>query len=121
MLLNLEDELSLRAITARLLPTAAPLSAGTPGSGFGWRIDPFTGQNAMHEGVDFDAPVGTPIVAAGGGTVVEAGWHPSYGQHVDLDHGNGVITRYAHASRLFVKPGDVVRQGQRLAAVGSSG
>ena len=120
-LLQLEDELLMRNITARLLPTAAPLSAGTPGSGFGWRIDPFTGHHAMHEGVDFNAPVGTPIVAAGGGKVVAAGWHPTYGLHVDVDHGEGVVTRYAHASKLHVQVGDIVRQGQRLAAVGSTG
>ena len=120
--LNLvESELTLRNVTTKLLPTNQPLLAGFPGSRFGWRVDPFTGQSALHEGVDFHAPIGTPILAAGAGVVVVAGPHPSYGNHVDVDHGGGVITRYAHASRLLVRPGDIVKQGQKLAEVGSTG
>ena len=120
--LNLiESELTLRNVTTKLLPTNQPLLAGFPGSRFGRRVDPFTGQSALHEGVDFHAPIGTPILAAGAGVVVVAGPHPSYGNHVDVDHGGGVITRYAHASRLLVRPGDIVIQGQKLAEVGSTG
>ena len=120
-LVMLEDELRMRAVTRRLLPTSEPLPDGNAGSRFGRRVDPFTGRSAFHEGIDFSAPVGTPILAAGGGVVIVAGPHGSYGQHVDVDHGNGVVTRYAHASKLHVRVGDIVRQGQRLADVGSTG
>ena len=117
----IDSELVLRQVMGRLLPTSQPLEDALPGSRFGWRIDPFNGRSALHEGVDFNAPSGTPIVAAGAGVVVSAGWHPGYGRKVDIDHGDGLITRYAHASKLLVKAGDIVRQGQKIAAVGSSG
>lgn len=117
----LENELILRNAMAALMPTSEPLAEGVLGSGFGRRIDPFTGRAALHEGVDFNAPKGTPITAAGAGAVVFAGWHPSYGRQIDIDHGNGLVTRYAHSSRLLVKTGDIVRQGQKIAEVGSTG
>lgn len=117
----LENELILRNAMAALMPTSQPLADGVLGSAFGRRIDPITGRRTLHEGVDFNAPKGTPITAAGAGAVVFAGWHPSYGNQVDIDHGNGMVTRYAHASRLLVKVGDIVRQGQRIAEVGSTG
>jgi len=117
----LESELVLRQVMARLLPSGQPLEDGMLGSRFGWRIDPITGRSALHEGIDFNAPAGTPIFAAGSGVVVVAGPHPAYGNHVDVDHGKGLVTRYAHASRLLVKEGDIVKQGQRIAEVGSTG
>lgn len=117
----IESELLYRAVTTRLLPTSQPLSDAFVGSRFGRRIDPFNGRSTMHEGIDFNAPVGTPILAAGGGVVVFAGMHAGYGNMVDVDHGDGTVTRYAHASRLLVRDGDVVRQGQRIAEVGSTG
>jgi murein DD-endopeptidase MepM/ murein hydrolase activator NlpD len=116
-----ESDLMLRSVMTRLLPNAQPLEQGAIGSRFGWRIDPFNGRSAMHEGMDFNAPGGTPIVAAGAGMVVFAGWHHSYGHQVDIDHGAGLVTRYAHASRLLVREGDIVRQGQKVAEVGSTG
>jgi murein DD-endopeptidase MepM/ murein hydrolase activator NlpD len=120
--LNLiEQELIFRTVTTKLLPTNQPLADGFTGSRFGGRIDPFTGRSAMHEGIDFNAPVGTPILAAGAGVVVFAEYHHSYGNQIDLDHGNGLVTRYAHASKLLVKAGDIVKQGQRIAEVGSTG
>ena len=117
----IDSELLLREVMGRLLPTSQPLEDASPGSDFGWRIDPFNGRSTLHEGVDFNAPSGTPIVAAGAGIVVYSGWYPGYGRRVDIDHGAGVVTRYAHASRLLVKVGDIVTQGQKIAAVGSSG
>jgi murein DD-endopeptidase MepM/ murein hydrolase activator NlpD len=117
----LESELIERAVRAKLLPGSTPLADGAPGSRFGWRVDPFTGRGTMHEGMDFTAPTGTPILAAGAGVVVFAGYHPAYGNQVDVEHGNGLVTRYAHASRLAVKEGDIVRQGQWIADVGSTG
>jgi Peptidase family M23 len=116
-----ESELVRRTVTTKLLPTNQPLLEGMPGSRYGWRIDPFTGLTAMHEGIDFGAPIGTPILAAGAGVVVVAGANQSYGNHVDIDHGNGVLTRYAHASKLLVQQGDIVKQGQKIAEVGTTG
>ncbi len=116
-----ESELTLRRVMSRLLPNAQPLEQGAAGSPFGWRTDPFSGRFALHEGMDFNAPVGTPIVAAGAGMVIFAGWHPGYGNQIDIDHGKGLVTRYAHGSRLLVRDGDIVRQGQKIAEVGSTG
>ena len=114
-----------RLIDARLkkmmIPTQAPIPAAHIGSPFGWRIDPFTGRQALHTGLDFQAQVGTTIQAAAGGVVVTAQPHPDYGNMVEVDHGNGLVTRYAHASRLLVKKGDLVRRGQSLALVGTTG
>src|SRR3546814_14632707 len=75
----------------------------------------------MHEGLDFAAPKGTPIHAASGGVVTEARYVPGYGKLVEVSHGNGLITRYAHASSINVKVGDLVEKGQLLTRVGSSG
>jgi murein DD-endopeptidase MepM/ murein hydrolase activator NlpD len=103
------------------LPSNRPVSTGWYSSNFGWRIDPFTGKNAFHEGVDFMADVGTPIHAAGGGIVVFAGTDAGYGNMIVLDHGNGLTSRYAHASKISVKVGDVVMKGQKIAEVGNTG
>lgn len=102
-------------------PGRAPVPGVEIGSDFGNRLDPFRKRLAFHSGVDFSAPTGTPILASAGGRVVYAGFRPDYGRTVEIDHGAGVITRYAHASRLFVKKGDVVMPKQKIAAVGSSG
>jgi murein DD-endopeptidase MepM/ murein hydrolase activator NlpD len=91
------------------------------GSGFGVRSDPITGRAALHAGLDFPADSGTAIVAAAGGVVLSTEWHPQYGQMLEIDHGRGLTTRYAHASKLYVRTGDVVRRGQRVADVGSTG
>jgi Peptidase family M23 len=116
-----ESEMLMHTVRTKVLPTNHPLNDGFMGSKFGARSDPFTGRTAMHEGIDFNAVTGTPILAAGGGQVVTAGTHASYGNHVDIDHGGGVVTRYAHASKLLVKEGDIVKQGQKIAEVGSTG
>jgi murein DD-endopeptidase MepM/ murein hydrolase activator NlpD len=71
--------------------------------------------------LDFPAAIGTPIVAAAGGVVLTAQAHPQYGQMVEVDHRNGLVTRYAHTSRMLVKPGDLVKRGQTIAEVGSTG
>jgi murein DD-endopeptidase MepM/ murein hydrolase activator NlpD len=117
----LEGEMASREVRRALLPQSRPVADGFIGSGFGWRNDPFTGQMARHEGIDFAAPAGTPIHAAAGGVVVAAQYHPVWGNYVEIDHGNALMTRYAHASRLHVKPGDIAKRGQKLAEVGSTG
>jgi murein DD-endopeptidase MepM/ murein hydrolase activator NlpD len=116
-----ESELMAARVRRALLPQDAPISTGFVGSGFGMRTDPFTGQYAMHAGIDFAAPSGTPIYAAAGGVVSAAEMHPSYGNCVTIDHGNDLSTLYGHASKLFVKPGDIVKRGQKIAEVGSTG
>ena len=78
-------------------------------------------RNALHEGVDFPAEAGTPILAAASGKVTFAGWHPQYGRLVEIDHGNGLTSRYAHARELLVSDGELVTRGQRVASVGSTG
>jgi murein DD-endopeptidase MepM/ murein hydrolase activator NlpD len=97
------------------------VEASWSASSFGWRIDPITGMQAMHEGVDFIADSRTPIVAAAGGIVTAAEFHHQYGNLIEIDHGNDFTTRYAHASRLLVKAGDVVQRGRRIAEVGATG
>lgn len=117
----LDDRLFEERTRKQLLPTAKPVDSDARASGFGWRSDPFTGQTAMHEGIDFMAEVGTPILAAGAGIVRNVERHPEYGNLVEIDHGDGLTTRYAHASQVFVKSGELVRSSQRIAAVGSTG
>ncbi len=116
-----ESELAATEARDALLPHGTPLSVGFVGSGYGMRNDPFTGQMSMHTGEDFAAPVGTPIFAAAGGVVVSAELHPDFGNMVEIDHGKGLSTMYAHASRMFVKIGDFVRKGQKIAEVGTTG
>ena len=117
----LENQLQDERARKSMLPTTLPVATQWNASGFGWRIDPFTGERALHEGVDFSAEVGTSIVAAASGIVVTAELHPEYGRMIEIDHGNNLSTRYAHASKMFVKPGELVRRGQKIAEVGTSG
>jgi len=117
--------LETRMLDARvkqtLTPTALPVRGSWNASGFGWRIDPITGQVALHEGIDFIAEAGTPIYAAAAGVVVAAEYHPAYGNMIEVDHGGDLLTRYAHASKLAVKSGQLVKRGELIAEVGSTG
>lgn len=117
----IESRLFDQRIRKMMLPTQAPVPGKPLGSAFGWRIDPITGTSALHTGQDYQADVGTAILAAAGGVVVTQSTHPEYGQMIEVDHGNELITRYAHASRVFVRKGDLVKRGQRIAEVGTSG
>lgn len=121
MLGVLDARLFEQAVQKKLLPTIMPVNAPFNASGFGYRIDPFTGQRALHEGVDFIADVGTPVVSAAGGVVSFAGQHPQYGLMIDIDHGNELTSRYAHLSRVAVKEGDIVYRGRRIGDTGNSG
>jgi murein DD-endopeptidase MepM/ murein hydrolase activator NlpD len=116
-----ESRLFDQKIRSMMIPTQHPVHSGHLGSAFGWRIDPFTGRSALHTGLDFQADTGAPIVAASGGVVVAQEWHPAYGNMVEIDHGNDLVTRYAHASRVLVRKGDLVKRGQRIAEVGTTG
>jgi murein DD-endopeptidase MepM/ murein hydrolase activator NlpD len=117
----LESQLFDANVKSKLMPTITPVDSAFNGSGFGWRIDPITGMQAMHEGIDFIADVGTPIHAAASGVVIFAEYHHQYGYMVEIDHGNAFTTRYAHTSKMYVKVGDFVQRGQKIAVVGDTG
>lgn len=103
------------------LPLGRPIVAQALSSSFGFRTDPFLGRRAMHTGLDFPAPTGTAVFAAAGGTVTTAGESGGYGLMVEIDHGNGITTRYGHLSRIEVRPGQTLEPGARLGRVGSTG
>ncbi len=118
---DLEAKLLQQSVLKDTLPNSSPVEAAFNSSSYGWRIDPFNGEKAFHEGLDFTAAAGTPIYAAAGGIVSTAEQTPDYGKIVKIDHGSGLETRYAHASRLTVKVGERVEKGQKVAEVGSTG
>ena len=117
----IESRLFDQKIQQTLVPTEQPVAGVRIGSPFGFRIDPITGGSALHTGLDFPAESGTPIVAAAGGVVIVQEFHPAYGNMIEIDHGNELVTRYAHASAVHVRKGDIVKRGQLIAAVGSTG
>jgi murein DD-endopeptidase MepM/ murein hydrolase activator NlpD len=120
--LSVLEALTLREkVKQSAFPSLHPVTTGWYSSNYGWRLDPFSGKQAMHEGVDFMAELGTPIKAAAGGVVVYSDYHPQYGNMIAVDHGNGLISRYAHASKRLVKVGDIALQGQTIGEVGSTG
>ena len=103
--------------TPSIWPTKGRLS-----SSFGNRKDPFQGTDGFHAGVDITAPQGTPIVAAADGIVTHSGWFSRYGKQVILDHGDtGLTTSYAHMSKFYVHPGQMVRRGEVIGQVGQTG
>lgn len=118
---SLESRLFDQKMRELMIPTQLPVTQGDMGSAFGWRLDPFTGASALHTGLDFQAEPGTPILAAAGGVVVTQEFHPAYGNMIEIDHGNDLVTRYAHASKTHVKRGDLIKRGQKIAEVGSTG
>ena len=115
------DAANHRSVESMAVPSHLPLAGRGINSGFGVRRDPMTGRLARHTGIDMAAPWGTPIRASAGGRVRLAGRSGPYGYVVEIDHGNGLVTRYAHASRLYVRAGDLVMPQQTIAAVGSTG
>jgi murein DD-endopeptidase MepM/ murein hydrolase activator NlpD len=115
------DAATVQHLAMMRLPSRLPTDGAELSSTFGNREDPLTGRRAFHAGLDFAAAYGAPIRAAAAGTVSFAGFKPDYGWTVEIEHGNALATRYAHASRLDVKRGMLVRAGEKLASVGSSG
>ena len=102
-----------------MIPNSKPVDSGV-GSGFGFRTEPFTGRAALHTGLDFPTESGTPVHAAAG-VVLSSEYHPEYGHLVEIDHGNGLVTQYAHNARVLVKAGDLVKCAQVVSKVGTSG
>lgn len=117
----LEEVMVNRTVDSNALLDFKPVEQGHISSGFGRRSDPLTGRIAMHTGLDFAAPRGTPIFAVGAGVVTFAGRNGAYGNMVEISHGDSYKTRYAHAHTLDVKKGDLVSKGQQIATVGSTG
>ena len=104
-----------------LIPIKRPLKTGKITSQFGRRLDPFMKRYAMHSGMDFKAPTGTPVYATGPGKVVKASWNGGYGRLVEIQHAGNIVTRYAHLSRINVQVGDHVAAGKVIGRVGSTG
>jgi murein DD-endopeptidase MepM/ murein hydrolase activator NlpD len=108
-------------LVLRSLPLAAPLDSYALRSGFGTRKDPVTGRKALHEGLDLVNDTGTPVLATAPGKVVYAGWMGDYGRMIEIDHGLGIRTRYAHLKKILVKVGDEVDYRDEIGLLGSSG
>jgi murein DD-endopeptidase MepM/ murein hydrolase activator NlpD len=117
----LESLLVQRDVEASLLPAGRPVRSGYASSSFGMRADPFSGRREFHRGIDFNGERGADVLAVADGVVSFAGRHPSYGNMVDIDHGNGYMTRYAHNHANKVEPGQRVRAGEVIGAMGSTG
>ena len=102
-------------------PDYFPVDGTSISSSYGWRRDPFTGESKFHKGMDIVCSMNTPVWAAASGTVIEAGENGSYGLNVVIDHGNGIVTRYAHLNKIIVKVGDTVQKSDKIAYSGMSG
>jgi len=108
-------------LARKTIPTTMPVEAGYYSSNYGYRLDPITGRSTFHTGVDIIASPGTPVMAAAGGVVSTVAYVHEYGNIVEVDHDNGLTSRYAHLSRSVVRVGDVVMKGQKIALVGATG
>jgi len=117
----LESLILQRELRRQTLPDGRPVRQGYLSSAFGNRQDPFTGRSTWHAGVDFAGNEGDPVISVGAGVVTYAGERTGYGLVVDVSHGDGYVTRYAHNHRINVRVGDAVTRGQQLASMGSTG
>jgi murein DD-endopeptidase MepM/ murein hydrolase activator NlpD len=117
----LENLILTRELNKQVYPEGRPVQQGWISSYFGRRADPFTGYYVVHKGVDFAAPEGSRVTAVAAGLVTFAGEHAGYGQMVEINHGNGMVTRYCHNEKLLVKQGEMVRKGQEISLMGSTG
>lgn len=117
----LESLLTHRQLDEQSWLSGRPIEKGWISSHFGQRTDPFSGELAMHDGIDFAGKEGSNIIAVAGGVVTWAGARSGYGEMIELSHGDGFVTRYAHNKANLVEPGDFVKKGQVIALMGSSG
>jgi murein DD-endopeptidase MepM/ murein hydrolase activator NlpD len=117
----LEDLLLNRKLRDEVHPEGRPVTAGYISSRFGKRTDPFTGRQAVHKGIDFAGPAGSDVIAVASGLVVWSGKRSGFGQLIEVDHGNGLVTRYAHNADNLVSVGDMVKRGQVIARMGKTG
>ena len=116
-----ESILLKQSVIKDTLPDLYPVNVGYRSSSYGWRIDPMLGVRSFHEGLDFSAAEGDEIKATASGIVIAAGKAPDYGNYVKIKHGGGIETRYAHASKLLVRKGDLITKDQVIALVGNTG
>jgi murein DD-endopeptidase MepM/ murein hydrolase activator NlpD len=117
----LEDFLLNRKLQEEVHPEGRPVDTGYVSSRYGNRNDPFTGRRAFHKGIDFAGPQGAEVVAVASGVVVWSGQRYGYGEMIEVNHGNGYATRYAHNAQNLVAVGDTVKRGQRIARMGDTG
>lgn len=117
----LENLILTRELNKQVYPEGRPVQQGWISSYFGRRADPFTGYSAVHKGIDFAGAEGTKVSSVAAGLVTFAGERPGFGQMVEINHGNGLATRYCHNERLLVRQGDMVRKGQEVSLMGSTG
>lgn len=117
----LETMLMHSNLQKQVYPAGRPVKHGWLSSGYGYRADPFTGKREFHKGLDFAGKMGSPVIAVAAGVVTWSGKRYGYGNMVELDHGNGYSTRYAHNSKILVKVGERVKKGQTIALMGSTG
>ncbi len=120
-LILLDEQLAAKELRVEAFITGKPIKKGWMSSSYGHRIDPFSGRKAWHDGVDFAGADGSDVIAVAGGIVIDASSRGGYGTFVELNHGNGYVTRYAHNRSLNVQVGDIVEKGQVIALMGSSG
>ncbi|MFW5837109.1 MAG: M23 family metallopeptidase [Desulfovibrionaceae bacterium] len=113
---QLRSNRNLLAATPSIWPTEGYIT-----SRFGWRTNPFTGKREFHKGLDIAGPVGTPIVSPARGRIISSGRDGSYGLSIKIDHGSGLVTRYAHLHKSLVKVGQVIDRGDAIASLGNSG
>lgn len=118
---KMEAMMLKQSVLKNTLPTLYPVDIPYRSSSFGWRQDPFLGVRAFHKGLDFSAATGEPIKATASGIVTDAGFARDYGKYIKISHGDGLETRYAHASKILVSKGDVVRREQVIGLVGNTG
>jgi murein DD-endopeptidase MepM/ murein hydrolase activator NlpD len=115
------DAFKHRSNQIRSTPSIRPLNTGYLNDGFGWRKDPFTKEREFHYGIDITAPMGTPVFATADGVVRETKYQTGYGKTIEINHGFGYATLYAHLSKYLVKPGQAVKRGDKIAEVGATG
>jgi murein DD-endopeptidase MepM/ murein hydrolase activator NlpD len=117
----LEDLLLASRLQKQVKPSGWPVESGWISSAYGWRTDPFTGLYTLHAGIDFAAREGSDVQSVAAGIVTDVGERSGYGQMVEINHGNGYVTRYGHNEKILVKVGDRVNKGQRISLIGSTG
>jgi murein DD-endopeptidase MepM/ murein hydrolase activator NlpD len=117
----LESLISTRNLSRQIVPGGRPVTQGWISSYFGHRADPFTGRKAFHRGIDFAGPAGSQVVAVASGVVTYSKERFGYGKTVEVNHGGGYVTRYAHNQKVLVAVGDTVQKGQAIALIGSTG
>ena len=117
----LENLIVTSNLSRKVIPDGRPIAAGWISSYFGSRVDPFNGHGEFHRGIDFATPQGTQVMAAASGLVTWSRERFGYGNTVEINHGNGYVTRYAHNEKLLVEEGQIVQKGQPISLVGSTG